>query len=165
MITIWIDLEISLSCGPSILGPREHSLLPLTAGTHVSGRVEKRRLDTPTIENAEWKLLSLQLVLSERCRIVRHRELGECSMKKERVLKRQSIQRQWAWMRGHWVKWLKNPTVWKLCVILGRVIVWVLRLFKTENPWPRHFHFFGFIKERLSNVKRSASAYQSVPWY
>ena len=55
-------------------------------------------------------------------------------MEKERDSQRQSIHRQWAWMRGCWVEWLKTPAVLKILITLGRLIVWVVRLVKSENP-------------------------------
>ncbi|MCA9422171.1 MAG: hypothetical protein KC592_14205 [Nitrospira sp.] len=49
------------------------------------------------------------------------------------VAKKQSTQRQRQWTRGNWVKWLKNPTVLKALIIIGRLIVWMVRQFKAES--------------------------------
>ncbi len=49
------------------------------------------------------------------------------------VTKKQSTQRQRLWTRGGWVKWLKNPIVLKALIIIGRLIVWVVRMFKAES--------------------------------
>ena len=127
------------------------------------GRASRNEDSTRVIESAEWKPLSLPKVLNERCRNVAHREPKGCSMKKEHVLKRQSIHRQWAWTRGHWVKWLKNPAVLKTLIILGRFIVWMIRLVKNEGSWPRHFHFAFY--ERQLHVKRSTSINSGFSWF